>query len=289
MKQNKMKQKMIGVAAIVVMLASLSGCGNKTSDAYSGYEAAYKAMTKSGGLETNFTLELEGDGTSFDSIGNMKLVNESNTTKLYYEMEVGDDTIIQFSDGEYVYTDDGENKTKLAIGNGTKQPERKEDNRLAEKEDGSEFNTEAFFQEFSGMLEAGKIKEMGILDQTPKKYVKEVTATDQGEETKYEFSFSDQMVEMFLNIMIQDQVKNGENTLTFGNLENFVYDATENKDGAIREIHYAGNIDVTVPAALMNSGEEKVFELSIDLKLEVVNPGESIELEFPDTNGYEEI
>ena len=102
MKQNKMKQKMIGVAAIVVLLGSLSGCGNKTSDAYSGYEAAYQAMTKSGGLETNFTLELEGDGTSFDSIGNMKLVNESNTTKLYYEMEVGDDTIIQFSDGEYV-------------------------------------------------------------------------------------------------------------------------------------------------------------------------------------------
>lgn len=280
---------MMGAAVLAVIVGSLAGCGSGTSDAYSGYEAAYKEMTKAGGLETNFTLSLEGDGTSFDSTGNMKLVNESNTTKLYYEMEIGDDTIIQFSDGEYIYTDDGENKTKLAIGGGTNQPERKEGEDLAEKNDGSEFNTDAFFQEFSGMLEAGKIKEMGILDQIPKKYVKEITAVEQGAETKYEFSFSEQMVEIFLNVMIRDQVQNEENALTFGNLENFVYDATENKDGAIREIHYAGNIDVTVPAALMNSGEEKVFELSIDLKLEVVNPGESIELEFPDTNGYEEI
>lgn len=288
MKERKVKKGMMILIVITVLAGILPGCGKESSNAYSGYETAYKNMTKSGGLECNFILDLDGDGQSIDSTGNMKLVSEENATKLYYEMQLGSDTIIQFSDGAYIYTDDGENKTKSAIG-GAKEQERKENNNLSEKEEESEFNTEAFFQEFSGMLEAGKIKEMGLLDQIPKKYVKEVKVTQQGDEKKYEFSFSNQMVETFLNIMIRDQVKNGENTLTFGDLEDFIYDVTENKNGIIRQIHYSGKVTVTVPAALMTSGEEKEFDLNVNLIMDVVNPGEKVNLEIPDTSGYKEV
>lgn len=285
MKKRRMEAVVLSVA---MAIGVLGGCGG--SGAYSGYESAYQRMTAGGGLETDFTLSLEGDGTQMKSTGNMKLKNEDNTTKLYYEMQVGDKRIVQFSDGSAIYTDDGTNKTKFSITGGGQKPEKAENESGGrEKEEASEFNTQAFIQEFSGLLEAGKIKELGILDQIPEKYVKNTSSEKQGDNTVYTLTFTEALVKNFLNVLVRDQVKDSDNALTFGDLKDFVYTATANRDGVLCGIAYAGTVSVTVPAALMTSGEAKTFELTIDLALDIVNPGSPVELTLPDTSGYQEL
>lgn len=285
MKKRRMEAVLLSAA---MAIGILGGCGS--TSAYSGYESAYQKMTAAGGLETNFTLCLDGDGTQMESTGNMTLKNEGNATKLYYEMKVGDKKIIQFSDGSAIYTDDGTNKTKFSIAGEGKKPEKSENESGGrEKEEASEFNTQAFIQEFSGMLEAGKIKELGILDQIPEKYVKNTSSEKNGANTIYTLTFTEALVKNFLNILVRDQVKDSDNALTFGDLKDFTYTATANGDGVLCGISYAGTVSVTVPAGLMTSGEAKTFELTIDLLLDIVNPGEPVELTLPDTSGYQEL
>ena len=86
-------------------------------------------------------------------------------------MDIDGNKVIQFSDGEYIYTEADGHKTRYAIN--TKPSAGGDRNEVEQKDNNSagSFNTEAFLSEFSSFLEAGKIKELGLLSPIEKNAV----------------------------------------------------------------------------------------------------------------------
>ena len=146
-----------------------------------------------------------------------------------------------------------------------------------EKTEGTSFNTEKFLEEISGMLEAGKIKEMGVLDPIPSKYIKEITEKD----GVYTITFPDEFLNTFLDIIVAEQIDLDGTGIEFSKLKNFKCISKENSDGYLNSIQYKGTTTVTVPADLMESGKEETFELDINLKIKIKNPGKAVDVEIP--------
>lgn len=131
------------------------------------------------------------------------------------------------------------------------------------------------------MLEAGKIKELGVLDPVPSKYMKKITASKDGGETVYNITFPDEFLKVFLKTITSEQTALNGDYISFDDLKDFQCIATENKDGYISAIEYKGYTSVTVSGDLMESGQEKKFDLNIDLKMDIQNPGTAVEVVIP--------
>ncbi len=275
------KSKMISVIAVgILSLFLFVSCGNIGE--YGDYSDAYKKTTSLGSLNVEFKLEVDDGEQTMSSTGNMKM---NNSGELYYEMTINDKDIMQYvTDGEiHTFVDGFEQISSTDDKNkGTQKadPEGGE-GQPNEKTDESGFNSEKFLEEFSGMLEAGKIKEMGVLDPIPSMYIDEITKSEENGNVVYTMTFPDEFSDRLLDTMIEEQVGDSDG-ITFGKLKDFKCISKENSDGYINYIEYRGFVPVTVPAKYMDSGKEKVFDLEIVLKANIINPGTAVKVVIPE-------
>ena len=279
-----MKIKKIGsvLAALTLCCSIFAGCGGDGD--YGKYASAYKKVTANGGMEADIALTLTMDGTTTKSNGTLKLDTSSGKNVLYYEMEVDGDKIVQFSDGDYIYTDTDGHKIKYAINS---KPSASGDRQEAQQKDSgdSTFNTEAFLSEFSSVLEAGKIKDLGLLSPIERAAITDISSSG----NTYTLSFSDSLVKKYLNILIANESNStsGE-TLTIDELDNFSNTVTVSDD-IVTGAKYSGVLKVTVPGSLMSSGAETTYDMDLIIDVTFVNPGSAVEISLPSTDGYDSV
>lgn len=261
-------------------LLTMSACGG--NDAYSGYSSAYQKMSQTGSLNVVFDLSLNDGSQTMRSTGNMKM-NSSN--EVYYEMEINGNEIVQYVQNGQVHTFVDGMEQVSSTSNTNQGTERGNadggQGQPNEKTDSTGFNSQRFLEEFSGILEAGKIKEMGVLDPIPQNYISSITSSQSGSDTVYTMTFPSQFLKTLLNAMIKEQVQTSGETLSFDELKDFECIAKENSDGYLYAIEYKGYTTVTVPGEYTNSGNEETFDLYIDLKMEIQNPGTAVEVVIP--------
>ncbi|MCR5775275.1 MAG: hypothetical protein K6G42_09350 [Lachnospiraceae bacterium] len=278
--KNQIMKCIATVTATVLALGTLTACGG--GNEYNSYAAAYNKVTAKGGMEAKFNVNLDMDGENVKSEGDFKLDTSGDNNVLYYEMTTGDNKIIQFSDGEYIYTDMGDSKSKYKLDT---KPSGGDSGKEETKSSSGTFNTSAFLNEFSSFLEAGKIKELGLLSPIEKAAVSSIKKDGD----TYTLTFSDALVKKYLNTLVQNETgKDADETIQIDELNDFTYTATE-KDGMLTGVSYKGTLVVNVPGSLLSDGEDKTYPLDMDIQIEFVNPGESVSVELPSTDGFEEI
>lgn len=267
-------------AAILASCAVLSACSGGGD--YSGYSSAYNKVTANGGMEANFNVTLKMDGQTTSSTGNFKLDTSGNKQILYYEMNVDGAKVVQFSDGEYLYTDVDGHKTKYALNS---KPSAGSDSQEGGHKDSSgTFDTGAFLSEFSSFLEAGKIKELGLLSPIEKNAVTNISFAD----NTYTLTFSESLVKTYLNILIANETKSSGTTLQINELKDLTYKATVSND-TISGVQYTGVLAVHVPGSLMADGSDADYNMDMDIKITFVNPGSAVSVDLPSTDGYQSV
>ncbi len=268
-------------AAVLTFPASAKG--------YDDYASAYNAVTANGGLEAKFDLKLEIDDEETQATGDFKLDNSEGKNHLYYEMDIEGSKVIQFSDGEYVYTESNGKKTKFKPNSDAKIETGENEEKMSEKEENGTFDTTAFMKEFSGMIEAGKIRELGLLTPIAEQAVSKVSTKKEDGEIEYTLKLSNALVKNYLNIIIQNETgKSAGETVSIDELNDVTYSATSDGN-VITGIEYGGVFKITVPSSLTGSGEEESYEMEMDLDIDFVNPGEAVTVELPDSADFEEL
>lgn len=274
-------KKLCAMILVGGCLISMSACGG--GDAYSGYNSAYRKMSETGSLNVLFSLEVDDGTQSMSSTGNMKM-NAQN--EVYYEMTINGKDIMQYvQDGEVHTFVDGQEQvtstsnTDRGVDRANPEGGQGEPN---EKTDNTGFNSAKFLEEFSGILEAGKIKEMGVMDPISKNYISKITSSQSGSDTVYTMTFPEEFLKVLLNKMVKEQMQSSGGTLSFDSLKDFECIAKENSSGYLYSIEYKGYTTVTVPGDYTNSGEAETFDLHIDLVMEIQNPGTAVEVVIPE-------
>lgn len=282
MKRKSVLMKgLASLTAAVLAMSMLTACGG--SDVYNDYAAAYNKVTAKGGMEAKFDVDLEMDGEKTEAEGDFKLDTSGGDSVLYYEMSTGDSDIVQFSDGEYLYTDMDGKKMKYSLKASSISAEP--DDISSTKESSGTFDTSSFLNQFSSFMEAGKIKELGLLSPIEKAAISKI----EKDGDTYKLTFSDALVKKYLNTLVQNETgKSADETIQIDELKDFTYEATE-KDGMITEIVYKGTLVVDVPGSLLTSGEDTSYDLDMVIDTTFVNPGESVSVELPSTDGFDEV
>lgn len=280
MKTKVTLSKGTSVLLLAVLLCALllCACG---SDPYTEYAAAYNKVSANGCIDADINAVLTLDGQTNTYNGNFKVDSKNNL--LYYEMTADGNTTTQFSDGSYLYTARGNDKVKYSLSGGKPSAPAAEGGQQPEQ-DSPEFNTSDFLNEFSSFLEAGKIKELGLLDPIPKAAV---TKTVKNGDT-YSLTVANSLVERFVNTMAVNQSSSGGDTVQVKDLKNFSYTATV-KNGFVKETVYAGDVTVTVPASLMSDGNAQEYTVNFKVTINFNNPGEMVTISLPATDEYREV
>lgn len=274
-------KKLCAMILVGGCLMSMSACGG--GDAYSGYNSAYKKMSETGSLNVLFSLKVDDGSQSMSSTGNMKM-NSKN--EVYYEMTINGKDIMQYVQNGEVHTFvDGQEQVS-STSNTNQGAERANpeggQGEPNEKTDNTGFNSAKFLEEFSGILEAGKIKEMGVMDPIPKNYISKITSSQSGSDTVYTMTFPEEFLKTLLNKMVKEQMQSSGDALSFDTLKDFECIAKENSKGYLYSIEYKGYTTVTVPGDYTNSGSEETFDLHIDLVMEIQNPGTAVDVVIPE-------
>ena len=268
---------LLAAAAIMMSLVLLVSCG--ASDPYADYSKAYEKTASVGSLDVDLKFDLKQGSDKMSSGGNMKMNSKND---VYYEMEVNGTKITQYVTGGEIHTIIDGQEMAASTKDKDKGVEKADPNgEGVNDKTNSIFNTEKFMEEFSGMIEAGKIKELGVLDPIPSRYVKTIEESESGDDTVYTITFPDEFLNSMLKTMINEQ-NSDKSPITFDELKDFKCTVKENKDGYVYEIKYSGYTNFTVKGEYMTSGSEETFKLNIDLKMTINNPGTAVEVVIPE-------
>lgn len=282
-KFNQKRVNRFGVMVTTLACAfGLAACGGG-ANAYDEYAAAYNKVSANGGIDADISAQVTMDGETNTYTGNFKVDNGSNT--IYYEMSADGETTTQFSDGEYLYTERGDTKSKYALGGSQPSgvPSSQGDGQQPNKE-APEFDTTNFLNEFAGFLDAGKIKELGLLEPIAKAAVSETTKSGE----TYTLKVSDAIVQKFINTMAVDEAGT-DDTVQISDMTNFNYKATES-NGVIVSTSYSGDMTVNVPGSLMSDGNDEEYSLSFAIDVDFNNPGDAVSVTIPDdADSYTEV
>lgn len=280
-----MKKTLTVILSSVCAAAMLFGCSDQS--AYDNYSKAYQAMAAPASMDADFTLELDTDTEDVTANGNMKL--DLNANNLYFTMDLNGTQATQYLKDGILYTDINGQKTVMDTRSQNKEvPSRIEGNEEtgAGRTEGTSFDLNSFLDELATMLEATKIKEMGLLDPIPQNVISEITQSDDDNGGKtYEIELSSTMIKKIFNTMIAEQVSDEAYSLSFSDLKDFECTMHENSAGVLDAMTYGGNTVVTVPAALNNGTEMDIpMEITIDISLN--NPGTAVVIPEFDTTGF---
>lgn len=263
------------MSVLLICAFLLSACGGPS---YDSYGSAYNRLWAKGGINANITADLQMEGETRHFTGNFKVSNPDDL--LYFEMEGSGGKTIQFSDGQYLYTIQGDNKTKYSLqGSSNRQPTQ-EENEITEA---PEFSVSDFLDEFSSMFEASKIKDLGLFDPIPKAAVTKTTKNGD----VYTLDVSDTIVQRFLNNLATSQSQSGD-TVQVTKMQNFKYTATV-KDSVVTAQTFSGIVTVKVPASLINADSDKEYQINFTINMDFVDPGSAVSITIPSTDDFEEI
>jgi len=265
------KVLIIIIVAVVVIAAAIGVYLIFASSSYSLYSKAFDNTFSADSMELDTSVKaVLDDGTSISSKGNFKLKGMSSTPQFINTMTIGGQTITQFSDGKYVYTDDGSNKNKISLGD---EPTPKQQER-----NNTDFSFDAYISEFSGLLDASKIKQLNALEAVAEKYVDKIEAQNVSGGKKFIVTLLpqavDELVDNFLNENLSD--KSMSPTITINAI---TYSATVSSD-YVTEVAFKIDMDIKAP------GESTTRRGVVDFVLEPVNPGHTVRFDLPDTAGY---
>lgn len=265
----------LAISLAIIIAMSLSACGGP----YSQYSAAYNKTSQNKSMNAQFSLKLTVDGEDTNSTGNFKM---NSAGDIYYEMKLNGKDIVQYKDKDTIHTlvDGNDSSFNINDKKDNKKYDVDNEGKGNEKDNNSNFDQNKFLDEFSGMLEIGKIKELGILDPIPNKYIRSIKSTEYNGGNKYEMTFPDEFLEKLLNTIVAEQ-SSGSSPLSFSSFKDFSYLVTENADGFMDGMEYKGYTTVTVPGKLMTDGNEKNFDLYIDLIVNIVDPGSDVTFTLP--------
>lgn len=277
-KLSCMLPKLLAMVVVGVMLASsLTFC---LADAHSEYLNAYLNLMENGLVDANINLDLTMDGTTSNYSGNMKIDNSKDI--MYYEMTCNGQSIVTFTDGSYLYTEvDGE-KTKFSLdqsaGENQAEPEAPQD-----QDSKPEFTVQDFVNNFSSLLEPGKIAQLGLLSPVDKNYVVD---TEKDGNT-YKLIIADGLAQYFLNTVSENASADDSAVVTFPSIKDFSYVATV-ENGVVTGVVYSGEMTVHVPGSLMSSDTDAEYQMGFNINITFNNPGNEASFELPSTEGFTE-
>lgn len=267
-----MKNKQILIIAAVAAVAIVGLLYLMfSSNPYTEYSTAFNNTTKAVSLGYKTTLTATIDSKIISATGNMKIKNLADKVNFINEMTIEGEKITQFSDGEFIYMDRGGEKTKFKIG---EKPQAK---------DKGEFNLDYFAQEFSGLIDASKLKDIKIAEVLGENVIENITKTNEGSGVRYDVTLAPQLVTEIFTSVANEKVTSFVKPIC--TLNSFSYSALANASKMIESVTYNLDIDAVIPAELSKEGELKK-NLKILLKLEILNPGQAVEFNIPDTSGY---
>lgn len=302
MTRNNSKSRLLAfVVAFCAMALVLTACGGSGDDggnategkaaSYEDYAFAYNKISENGGVDADLDVTLTMDGTTNNYTGNFKIDSVNNL--MYYEMTSDGKTTTQFSDGEYLYIERDGQKIKQSISGGSSSAGDMPSQQGGEQQppangegpeapEAPEFDSSKYLDEFSSFLDAGKIKEMGLLNSVPKLAVSSVTENN----GVYSLEIADSLAETFINNMATEQA--GNDTVQVEDMKDFKYTATI-KDGIVVGTTYSGSVTVKVPASLTQDGKDAEYPLDFNIKIDFNNPGETVSISLPDTADFKEV
>lgn len=302
------------LVAVILCASSWTVC---LADAYSDYYSAYGRLTKNKRFDANIDVELNMEGETSYFSGSMKTDEKG---RMYYELICPDETYTYFCDGKYLYLDRGGEKVKFIIDKDKKTGEKKdeepvqptesegadEDTSELPEDDGEQpenvtgttgadnggdsdtpaFDIKEFLKDFSSMLDATQLKEMGLMSPIPKLMVTNTTKDG----NVYTLKIADAMVDQFLKIINDfDDNDDDDETIQFTQLDEFIYKATVNKKKVVEKVGISGEFTVHVPAKYMTNRVAKDYTMYMDVQISFNNPGKEEAVILPSTDGYEEV
>lgn len=287
------------IARVFVLMLAVALLASTTitclADAYSEYFNAYVSLMANGLVDADMKIKMEMDGETIEYTGNMKV--DSARNYMMYEMGNGENKSFAFSDGSMLYTDMGGKKIKFSIVDSEEEaeaeqaepaePAEAEGGEPAEEPETPVFTAKDFVNNFSSLLDPGKIAELGLLSP-----INEVVVTDaERDGNVYRLYIADGLVKLFLNTIaedIDDDEDEGGEGVEFTDLKNFGYKATVD-NGIVTSVNYTGDLGLHVPASITSSGSDADYSLAFDIQMTFNNPGNETQFELPSTEGYEEV
>ena len=259
------------VAAVVVIAAAIGVYLIFASGDYNTYSQAFKNTFDVSSMELNTTVRAVYDGGSrITSTGNFKLKDIDTNPQFINTMTISGQTVTQFSDGTYIYTDDGSNRNKMRIG---ENPEPKQQER---ESDG--FSLDAYISEFSGLLDASKIKQLNSLEPVAERYVDRIQSESVSGGKKFIVTLLPQAVDELVENFLSENLSNPSMSPTI-EINTVSYTATVISD-YISEISFSIDMNVTAP------GESSSTRVTVELIISPVNPGRSVSFDLPSTDGF---
>jgi hypothetical protein len=275
-----MKRKTMLVAGVVVVVAVVAVLlVSYLTNPYSGYERAYDKLFKTGSMELNLTADVKLDSKDIKATGNMKTQNANGLVKFIYKLNANNQDITMFSDGTNVYKEAEGQKTMMKAGSKPAQGER------------AKFDMAMFENQFATMIEAGKLKDIQLLEKVTENLATKVNTEKTADGKRYEIILSDTLATKVFQSLVNEQVDKNMGAATDKpkfTLNSFKYYATENAGGYLSGINYLADVVAVMPASLTGESADKTIKMNIDIKMEVVNPGQAVAVTLPDTAGYVE-
>ena len=273
-----MKKKLIkattGISAILLICVITAGCALFSAyNDYSSYSSAFKKTFGNDSMEVNTSVKASLDGgADVSSTGNFKLKGMNSTPQFINSMIISGQTITQFCDGEYVYTDDGANKNKMKLGESADpQPQQQKQN--------AEFSYDSYISEFSSLIDAGKIKEMSSLEPVAEKYVDKITSKDTSDGKQFDVVLLPAIVDELKSKFLNDSASSSNQNSPTVEVDSIKYSATV-KDGYVSQIVFNFELSITAPS------DDTAKKATVDLTIQPVNAGQPVTFELPDADGF---
>ena len=263
------------LTVLIAMFLCISLMGVCFADAYSEYLNAYTALIGNGRLDADIKAHVSMADATSDYSGNMKVDFGKNL--MMYDMACGDMKISTFTDGKTIYTESNGKKTCFSMDKSSDSGRTAP----AGNSEAPEFTVQDFINNFSSVLEPGKIAELGLLSPINGAVV---SSTDKSG-NNYKLNISDSLAKVFLNTM-SGQVMEGD-AVTFTDMKNLGYTATI-ENNVVTATSYSGDVSVHVPGSLISTGSDADYSLSFVIDISFNNPGSEPEFQLPSTDGYEE-
>ena len=272
-----MKSKLVLIIiGAVVVIGVIAGVVIYSSNAYTGYATAFGNSTKQTSMEYDTSLKATIDGETTTATGNMKIRDVTTKVNFVNEMTIDGNKIVQFTDGENIYVDDGQSKTKFKIG---EQPDTQP---MGDEKGG--FDMDYYIQEFSILLDASKIKDLKINERLNQNIVQKITKENSGDLVKYDVTLATQLVNDIFDTVISEQLADAVSPKC--SLKSFKYTALANKSKLIDSVVYYVDMDVTFPAELTGEASDEKKSVQLELTMKYINPGKPVSFDLPSTSGY---
>ena len=274
------KKAIIGVIVAVVIIAGGVGAYFLWSAGdYVLYSNAFKKTFGVDSMEYSTSVKATLDSTTMNATGNFKLKGmKSSSPQFINTMTISGETITQFCDGEYIYTEDGGSKNKMKIGGGADPtPEPTPQQQGKENE---EFSYEAYISEFASLIDATKLKDIGSIEPIDEKYIEKINTSDKDGGKQFDVELNPSIIDWLSDKILSE----GSSTSNSPNSPTVVIDAIKYsalvKDGYVSQIAFS--LDISVTAA----GDTEAQKAVVDLTIKPVNPGKEVSFDLPSTEGF---